>query len=83
MRNGPGQYGMGSRELEHAFDGYAKPHNIRFTGDGSSKAYYTTKFIKSQYYLGEQKITRSQRTSFIVYIQIIEHPISLIDHFFH
>ena len=61
MRNGPGQYSMGSRELEHAFDGYAKPHNIRFTGDGSSKAYYTTKFIKSQYYLGKQKRSQGVR----------------------
>ena len=52
MRNGPGQYSMGSRRLEHAFDGYAKPHNVRFEGDGGSTGYYTTKFIRSQYYLG-------------------------------
>ena len=52
MRNGPGQYSMGSRHLEHAFDGYAKPHNIRFQGDGASTAYYTTRFIRSKYYLG-------------------------------
>ena len=53
MRNGPGQFSMGTRQLEHAFDGYAKPHSVKFMGDGGSTAYYSTRFIRSQYYLGK------------------------------
>ena len=53
MNNGPGQFSMGTREIQHAFDGYAKPHSVKFMGDGGSTAYYSTRFIRSKYYLGK------------------------------
>lgn len=49
IRNGPGQFHMGDRNMTHAFDGFAKLHSFHFSA-GSSEVLFSAKFLQSNFY---------------------------------
>lgn len=53
IRNGPGQFEAGRRHFGCPLDGFAKVSSWRFTGNGS--AFFSTKFVKSQFYTTSMK----------------------------
>ncbi|XP_060066218.1 beta,beta-carotene 15,15'-dioxygenase-like [Ylistrum balloti] len=48
IRNGAGKVEMGNRKFVHYFDGFAKLHSWKFSGNGS--AFFSAKFIQSRVY---------------------------------